>query len=62
MTLARPILIIEDDATLRATLVEQITQEGEFVADEAASAAEASIKLAEGEIPVRCNPARYRPA
>jgi DNA-binding response OmpR family regulator len=49
MTLARPILIIEDDATLRATLVEQITQEGEFVADEAASAAEASIKLAEGE-------------
>ncbi|MCB4823385.1 response regulator transcription factor [Roseicella aerolata] len=45
MTLARPILIVEDDATLRATLAEQIAQDGEFAADEASSAAEAAAKL-----------------
>ena len=49
MTLARPILIVEDDAALRATLAEQIAQDSEFVADEASSAAEATAKLAEAE-------------
>jgi DNA-binding response OmpR family regulator len=42
---SRPILIVEDDATLRATLAEQIAQEGDFTADEAASTAEAAAKL-----------------
>jgi len=45
----RPILIVEDDTALRATLAEQIAQDGEFIADEAASAAEATAKLAEAE-------------
>jgi DNA-binding response OmpR family regulator len=49
MTLARPILIVEDDASLRATLAEQITQDGEFTADAAASAAEAAAKLADAD-------------
>ena len=49
MTLARPILIIEDDADLRATLAEQIAQDGEFIAEEACSAAEAASKLAESD-------------
>ena len=49
MTLARPILLIEDDAELRATLAEQIALEGDFIVDEAASAAEAQAKLANGE-------------
>ena len=34
----RPILIVEDDATLRATIAEQISLDGEFRADEAESA------------------------
>jgi DNA-binding response OmpR family regulator len=42
----RPILIIEDDASLRATLAEQITLEGSFTADAAESASEATAKLA----------------
>jgi len=50
MTLARPILIIEDDAELRATLAEQIAMEGEFIAVEAASAAEATTRLAEDDM------------
>lgn len=49
MTLARPILIVEDDAALRATLAEQIAQDGEFVAEVAESAAEATAKLAVAE-------------
>jgi DNA-binding response OmpR family regulator len=47
--LLRPILIVEDDATLRRTLAEQITTGSEFVADEAASVAEAMVKLADPE-------------
>ena len=50
MSLARPILIVEDDADLRATLAEQIAMQGEFVAEEAASAAEAAAKLADPDI------------
>ena len=42
---SRPILIVEDDATLRATLAEQIAQDGDFTADEASSTAEAAAKL-----------------
>jgi DNA-binding response OmpR family regulator len=43
---SRLILIIEDDAALRATLAEQISMEGDFTADEAESLAEADVKLA----------------
>jgi DNA-binding response OmpR family regulator len=46
MIFLRPILIVEDDAAIRSTLAEQIAMEGEFIADEAASAAEATAKLA----------------
>ncbi|WP_043366661.1 response regulator transcription factor [Belnapia sp. F-4-1] len=46
MPVPRHILIIEDDAALRATLAEQILSGGEFSADEAESAAEAEAKLA----------------
>src|SRR4051812_30311802 len=43
---SRLILIVEDDAVLRGTLVEQITMEGDFTTDEAESLAEADAKLA----------------
>ena len=43
----RPILIVEDDAALRATLAEQLAAEGGFRAEEAGSAGEAEAKLAE---------------
>jgi DNA-binding response OmpR family regulator len=46
MSAPRQILLVEDDAGLRATLVEQILLDGEFTADEAQSAAEAEAKLA----------------
>src|ERR1700712_1222619 len=46
MSALRQILIVEDDAALRATLAEQILLGGEFTADEAESAAEAEQKLA----------------
>jgi DNA-binding response OmpR family regulator len=42
---ARPILIVDDDPALRATLVEQLAMEGEFAPREAASAAEAEAIL-----------------
>ncbi|MFC3124444.1 response regulator transcription factor [Pseudoroseomonas globiformis] len=45
MSALRQILIIEDDAVLRATLAEQILIGGEFGADEAETAAEAEDKL-----------------
>jgi len=38
-------LIVEDDAALRATLAEQIAQEGDFTADLAETASEAEAKL-----------------
>ncbi len=43
----RPILIIDDDALLRDTLVEQLAQEGEFAPFGAGSLAEADAMLAE---------------
>ncbi len=43
----RPILIVEDDAALRATLAEQLALNGDFTADEAESASEAEAKLAD---------------
>ena len=45
MSATRRILIIEDDAALRATMAEQILSSGEFSADEAESAADAEAKL-----------------
>jgi DNA-binding response OmpR family regulator len=46
MSAPRQILIVEDDAALRATMAEQILLDGEFCADEAESAAEAEARLA----------------
>ena len=46
----RPILIIEDDATLRATLAEQIGMDGSFIAVAAESASEATAKLGETDV------------
>ena len=43
----RPILIVEDDAALRATLAEQLALNGDFTADEAESASAAEAKLAD---------------
>lgn len=42
---ARPLLIVDDDATLRATLAEQLEVDGEFAPAEAGTAAEAEAKL-----------------
>jgi DNA-binding response OmpR family regulator len=42
----RPILIVDDDEALRATLVEQLAVDGEFAAVEAADVAEAEERLA----------------
>ncbi|MDA8050081.1 MAG: response regulator transcription factor [Rhodospirillales bacterium] len=42
----RPILVIDDDRTLRATLAEQLAVEGEFAAVEAATLGEAEALLA----------------
>jgi DNA-binding response OmpR family regulator len=49
MTTPRPILIVEDDAALRATLAEQIAEDGDFTADQAESAQEAEEKLANAD-------------
>src|ERR687894_2495591 len=49
MSETRPILIVEDDAALRATLAEQIMLAGEFRIVEAENAAEATAKLNEGD-------------
>ena len=46
MSVTRQILIVEDDSALRASLAEQITLGGDFVADLADSAAEAEQILA----------------
>jgi DNA-binding response OmpR family regulator len=48
MSESRPILIVEDDAALRATLAEQIMLAGEFHIVEAETAADADAKLSEG--------------
>ncbi len=49
MTTPRPILIVEDDAALRATLAEQIAEDGDFTADQAESAREAEEKLSNSD-------------
>lgn len=49
MTTPRPILIVEDDAALRATLAEQIAEDGDFTADQAENAAEAERKLSDAD-------------
>lgn len=45
MTALRPVLVIEDDAALRATLVEHLVEEGCFAVEEADSTSEARAKL-----------------
>ena len=45
MTGPRPILIVDDDSALRATLAEQLALEGEFAAHEAGSAEDGSRLL-----------------
>lgn len=45
----RPILIVDDDGTLRETLAEQLEVDGEFTASEAATLAEAEAKLSATE-------------
>ncbi len=47
MSSERPILIVDDDADLRATLAEQLAVDGEFQSVKAASLAEAEEKLNE---------------
>jgi DNA-binding response OmpR family regulator len=46
MAAERPILIVEDDEALRETLVEQLAEDGEFIAVLAASVEETEAKLA----------------
>lgn len=46
MLAERPVLIVDDDRTLREELVNQLQQDGEFLASEASSLAEASALLA----------------
>ena len=46
MAAERPVLIVDDDPTLRATLVEQLNVDGEFAASEAGCIAEAEDLLA----------------
>ncbi len=45
MTVERPILIVDDDATLREALVEQLQVDGEFLAAEAGTVSEAEAKV-----------------
>ena len=54
MTTSRPILIVEDDETLRETLMDQLTAEGEFTATPAASIREAEALLAEKDARTPC--------
>ncbi|MGI4977388.1 MAG: response regulator transcription factor [Janthinobacterium lividum] len=46
MVAERPVLIVDDDRTLREELVNQLQQDGEFMASEASSLAEASALVA----------------
>jgi DNA-binding response OmpR family regulator len=48
MAAERPILIVDDDRALRSTLAEIFADDGEFVAFEAGTAAEAEAKLSPG--------------
>ena len=49
MTGPRPILIVDDDDALRATLSEQLALDGEFAPVEAGSSAEAAEQLLSGD-------------
>ena len=49
MTGERPILIVDDDPSLRETLAEQLSVDGEFRAVEAGSVAEAERRLTAGD-------------
>ena len=53
MPTPRPILVVEDDAALRATLAEQLAMDGGFSVAEAATAAEAAARLADAD--ARCD-------
>jgi DNA-binding response OmpR family regulator len=50
MTGERPILIVDDDKTLRTMLLEQLEVDGEFTAHEAATAAEAEARIAAPDV------------
>jgi len=50
MASGRPILIVDDDATLRQVLAEQLQVDGEFTPHQAASVAEAEEKIAKTTI------------
>jgi DNA-binding response OmpR family regulator len=45
----RPILIVDDDAALCATLIEQLAVDGEFSAHQAATAADAEARIMDGD-------------
>ncbi|MDO9710856.1 response regulator transcription factor [Paracraurococcus lichenis] len=45
----RPLLIVDDDAALRATLAEQLSLDGEFAPEEAGTASEAEEMLTTGQ-------------
>ncbi|HVZ08392.1 response regulator transcription factor [Rhodopila sp.] len=47
MSAERPVLIVDDDDDLRETLVDQLAVDGEFVASQAASIADAEAKMAD---------------
>ncbi len=47
MSAERPVLIVDDDADLRETLVDQLAVDGEFAAAQAATIREAEARLAE---------------
>jgi DNA-binding response OmpR family regulator len=47
---ARPILIVEDDAALRATLIEQLTDDGSFMPVEAENASQAEAMLSSADV------------
>ncbi|MGE0416828.1 MAG: response regulator transcription factor [Acetobacteraceae bacterium] len=49
MAAARAVLIVDDDRALRETLSEQLAFDGEFVATEAGSVAEAEIRLTDSD-------------
>lgn len=49
MTAQRPILVVDDDDTLRGALVEQLEVNGEFAPDQASSLAAAEVMLSNGK-------------
>src|SRR5665213_831150 len=45
----RPILVVDDDAALCATLIEQLAVDGEFAAHQADTAADAEARITRGD-------------